>query len=151
MAFSSLDLVAHSAAPEDYPWLGPAVRSALLLSDGIVDLDPGSGEIEAPTEQLDEPLVDIAAIEQALAAEGAAPLAERTLATREQSLAQMALAWALRDPRITSVLVGARTVEQLDNSLGALESPGFTEDELARINEYAVDGGINWWAESAQG
>ncbi|WP_245822371.1 hypothetical protein [Brachybacterium avium] len=78
MVFSSLDLPARPAAPEDYPWLGPAVRSALLLSDGVADLDP-SGEIGAATEQLDEPLVDVAAIEQALAAEGAAPLAERTL------------------------------------------------------------------------
>ncbi len=70
---------------------------------------------------------------------------------RGQSLAQMSLAWALRDPRITSVLVGARNVDQLENSLGALDSTGFTDEELTRINEHAVDGGINWWAESAQG
>ncbi|WEV76623.1 L-glyceraldehyde 3-phosphate reductase [Janibacter cremeus] len=70
---------------------------------------------------------------------------------RGQTLAQMALAWALRDRRITSVLVGARTVSQLENSLGALDSPGFTDEELARIDEHAVEGGINWWAESAQG
>lgn len=70
---------------------------------------------------------------------------------RGQTLAQMALAWALRDRRITSVLVGARTVAQLENSLGALDSAGFTDEELARIDEHAVEGGINWWAESAQG
>ncbi len=70
---------------------------------------------------------------------------------RGQSLAQMALAWALRDPRVTSVLVGARHVGQLENSLGALEQPDFTDDELARIDRFAVDGGVNWWAESAQG
>lgn len=69
---------AHPSAPEDYPWLGPAVRSALLLSEGIVDLDPVGG-VEAPTEQVDEALVDLTAIEQALAAEGVASLAERTL------------------------------------------------------------------------
>ena len=69
---------------------------------------------------------------------------------RGQSLAQMSLAWALRDERVTSVLVGARHVEQLENSLGALDSPGFTDEELRRINEYAVDGGINWWAASAR-
>ena len=69
---------------------------------------------------------------------------------RGQSLAQMALAWAMRDPRITSVLVGARHVEQLDNSLGALDSAGFTDEELRRIDEFAVDGGINWWAWSSQ-
>ncbi|MDN6399084.1 MAG: hypothetical protein L0K01_01355 [Brachybacterium sp.] len=77
MASPSLDALAHSSAPEDYPWLGPAVRSALLLSEGIVDLDP-SGGVDAPTEQVDGAQVDIAAIEQALAAEGVAPLAERT-------------------------------------------------------------------------
>ena len=70
---------------------------------------------------------------------------------RGQSLAQMALAWALRDPRVTSVLVGARTVEQLDNSLDALERTDFTDEELARVDEHAVDGGVNWWAESAAG
>lgn len=69
---------AAAAAPEDYPWLGPAVRSALLLGEGVVDLDPRGG-VETPTEQADQALVDLAAIEQALAAEGAAPLAERTL------------------------------------------------------------------------
>ena len=69
---------------------------------------------------------------------------------RGQSLAQMALAWAMRDPRITSVLVGARHVDQLENSIGALDSPGFTDEELRRIDEHAVEGGINWWAESAE-
>jgi hypothetical protein len=69
---------APAAAPEDYPWLGPAVRSALLLSEGIVDLDPPGG-VEAPSEELPAALVDAAAIEQALAEEDAAPLAERTL------------------------------------------------------------------------
>ena len=65
-------------APEDYPWTGPAVRSALLLGSGIVDLDP-EGADDAPTEAQDRALVDVAAIDQALATEGAAPLAERTL------------------------------------------------------------------------
>lgn len=65
-------------APQDYPWVGDAVRSALLLESGVVDLDPSVG-VPGPTEQLAEALVDLAAIEQALAAEGVAPLAERTL------------------------------------------------------------------------
>jgi hypothetical protein len=68
----------RSHAPEDYPWVGTAVRSALLLATGIVDLDPPSG-VAAPTDELDRPPVAVDAIEQALAAEGAAPLAERTL------------------------------------------------------------------------
>ncbi|MDN5686552.1 MAG: hypothetical protein L0G94_07690 [Brachybacterium sp.] len=65
-------------APEDYPWTGQAVRSALLLSTGIADLDPDGG-VDAPAEQQDRPLVDVAAIEAGLAADGAAPLAQRTL------------------------------------------------------------------------
>ena len=66
---------------------------------------------------------------------------------RGQSLAQMALAWVLRDPRITSVLVGASSTRQLDENLAALEGPRFDADELARIDEHAVDAGVNLWAE----
>jgi L-glyceraldehyde 3-phosphate reductase len=69
---------------------------------------------------------------------------------RGQSLAQMALAWALRDPRVTSVLIGASSVAQLDDSLGALERPDFTEDELATIDKHAVEAGINLWAASGE-
>jgi L-glyceraldehyde 3-phosphate reductase len=68
---------------------------------------------------------------------------------RGQSLAQMAISWVLRDPRITSALIGARTVEQLDNSLGALERLDFSDEELAEIDRYAVDSGINIWAVSS--
>jgi L-glyceraldehyde 3-phosphate reductase len=69
---------------------------------------------------------------------------------RGQTLAQMALAWALRDPRVTSVLVGASSVAQLDDNLGALEHLEFGDDELARIDGHAVDAGINLWARSAE-
>jgi L-glyceraldehyde 3-phosphate reductase len=68
---------------------------------------------------------------------------------RGQSLAQMALAWALRDPRVTSVLIGASSVEQLDNSLDAVGNLGFTTDELAEIDKHAVDAGINLWKTSS--
>ncbi|MCC2977028.1 L-glyceraldehyde 3-phosphate reductase [Sphingomonas sp. PL-96] len=68
---------------------------------------------------------------------------------RGQSLAQMAIAWVLRDPRVTSALIGARTVAQLDNSLDALNRLDFTDDELARIDAHAGEGGINLWEESA--
>jgi L-glyceraldehyde 3-phosphate reductase len=68
---------------------------------------------------------------------------------RGQSLAQLALAWALRDERVTSVLVGASSVEQLDNSLGALDGLDFSQDELNRIDEHAVEGGINLWKRSS--
>ncbi|WP_448618091.1 L-glyceraldehyde 3-phosphate reductase [Geodermatophilus sp. URMC 65] len=64
---------------------------------------------------------------------------------RGQSLAQMALAWALRDPRVTSVLVGASSVGQLEQNIGALERLDFTDDELAAIDQHAVDSGIDLW------
>jgi L-glyceraldehyde 3-phosphate reductase len=68
---------------------------------------------------------------------------------RGQSLAQMALAWALRDPRITSALAGASSVEQLETNVAALERVDFTDDELAEIDKYATDSGINLWAASS--
>jgi L-glyceraldehyde 3-phosphate reductase len=69
---------------------------------------------------------------------------------RGQSLAQMALAWTLRDPRVTSTLIGASSVEQLDDSLGALDNLGFSDDELAEIDRYATDSGINIWQRSSR-
>jgi L-glyceraldehyde 3-phosphate reductase len=72
-------------------------------------------------------------------------------AERGQSLAQMALAWALRDDRVTSVLVGASSVTQLDDSLGALDTLDFTDEELSRIDQHAVDAGINLWKRSSDG
>ena len=68
---------------------------------------------------------------------------------RGQTLAQMAIAWSLRDPRVTSSLIGARTVEQLDNSLGALDRLDFSPEELTEIDRYATDGGTDYWRESA--
>jgi L-glyceraldehyde 3-phosphate reductase len=70
-------------------------------------------------------------------------------AARGQSLAQMALAWALRDERVTSVLIGASSVVQLDDSLGALDTLAFTDDELGAIDKHAVEGGINLWKTSS--
>src|SRR4051794_12002682 len=67
-------------------------------------------------------------------------------AARGQTLAQMALAWVLRDPRVTTALIGASSVTQLDSSLAALENLAFSEDELAQIDQHAVDAGINIWA-----
>ncbi len=69
---------------------------------------------------------------------------------RGQTLAQMAIAWVLRDPRITSALIGARTVEQLEDSLGALDNLDFAPDELQEIDKYAVEAGINLWAASSE-
>lgn len=70
-------------------------------------------------------------------------------AERGQSLAQMALAWILRDPRVTSALVGASSVAQLENSLGALENQAFSTEELERIDQHAVEGGIDLWRKVA--
>ncbi|TML06254.1 MAG: L-glyceraldehyde 3-phosphate reductase [Actinobacteria bacterium] len=68
---------------------------------------------------------------------------------RGQTLAQMALAWTLRDPRMTATLVGASSVEQLESNVAAIEKLDFTADELAEIDRYATDADINIWAESS--
>ncbi|KAB2663105.1 L-glyceraldehyde 3-phosphate reductase [Brucella tritici] len=67
---------------------------------------------------------------------------------RGQTLAQMAIAWTLRDPRVTSSLIGASSVAQLENSLGALKGLEFSAEELAEIDQYAHDGGTDWWKSS---
>ncbi len=64
---------------------------------------------------------------------------------RGQTLAQLALAWVLRDERVTSALIGASSVKQLEDSLGAVRNLDFTADELADIDRYATEGGINLW------
>jgi L-glyceraldehyde 3-phosphate reductase len=69
---------------------------------------------------------------------------------RGQSLAQLALTWLLRDERVTSVLVGASSVAQLDDNLSALDRLGFDDDELAEIDQHAVDAGINLWSRSSE-
>jgi L-glyceraldehyde 3-phosphate reductase len=68
---------------------------------------------------------------------------------RGQSLAQMAIAWVLRDPRVTSALIGASSVEQLEANVAAIEQLAFSDDELATIDRHAVDAGINLWAPSS--
>ncbi|MFA8323728.1 L-glyceraldehyde 3-phosphate reductase [Burkholderia ubonensis] len=64
---------------------------------------------------------------------------------RGQSLAQMALAWVLRNGRVTSALIGASRAEQVRENVGALKNPAFSADELAEIDRYATEGGINLW------
>jgi len=70
-------------------------------------------------------------------------------ARRGQSLAQLALAWCLRDPRVTSVLIGASSVAQLEENVAALDNLQFSDDELGAIDEFAVEGGINLWQRSS--
>jgi L-glyceraldehyde 3-phosphate reductase len=69
---------------------------------------------------------------------------------RGQSLAQMALAWALRDERVTSALIGASSVAQLEDNVAALERLGFADDELAEIDRHATDSSINLWSTSSE-
>ena len=69
---------------------------------------------------------------------------------RDQTLAQLALAWCLRDRRVTSVLVGARTVRQVEENVAALRNTRFTADELAEIDRHATESGINLWRRSSE-
>ena len=69
---------------------------------------------------------------------------------RGQSLAQMALAWVLRDPRVTSALIGASSVEQLEANVAALDRLDFSDDELAEIDRYATESDLNLWARSSE-
>jgi L-glyceraldehyde 3-phosphate reductase len=69
---------------------------------------------------------------------------------RGQTLAQMAIAWVLRDRRVTSALIGARNMEQLDDSLDALKKLDFSEAELREIDKYAVDAGIDLWRDARE-
>jgi L-glyceraldehyde 3-phosphate reductase len=71
-------------------------------------------------------------------------------ADRGQKLAQMALQWVLRDERVTSAVMGASSVEQLDTNIDALGGPPFTAEELQAIDEDAVDAGVNLWARATQ-
>ena len=70
--------------------------------------------------------------------------------SRGQSLAQLALSWVLRDERVTSVLIGASSVPQLETNVAALDGPPLTDDELAAIDKHAVESGINLWARSSE-
>jgi L-glyceraldehyde 3-phosphate reductase len=69
---------------------------------------------------------------------------------RGQTLAQMALAWTLRDPRVTSTLIGASSVEQLEENVAALDRLDFTEEELAEIDRHATESGVNLWARAIE-
>jgi L-glyceraldehyde 3-phosphate reductase len=68
---------------------------------------------------------------------------------RGQKMAQLAIAWALRNPVVTSVLLGASSVEQLDENLDALNNLEFTPEELTQIDEFAVESGIDLWRRPA--
>jgi L-glyceraldehyde 3-phosphate reductase len=69
---------------------------------------------------------------------------------RGQSLAQMAVAWVLRKPVVTSALIGASRWEQIEDCLGAVRNTQFSQAELDEIDKHAADGGLNIWAQSSQ-
>ena len=71
-------------------------------------------------------------------------------AGRGQTLAQLALAWTLRDPRMTSTLAGASSVEQLEANVAALDNLDFSVEELAEIDRYATESDINLWSRSSE-
>jgi L-glyceraldehyde 3-phosphate reductase len=114
-----------------------------LLSDKYLDGIPADSRVRRGQAFADSLLTD-ANVERAQALN---EIASR----RGQSLAQMAIAWVLRDRRVTSALIGASSVAQLQDSFAALQHAEFSDDELAEIDRYAVDGQINIWATSSEG
>jgi L-glyceraldehyde 3-phosphate reductase len=112
-----------------------------LLTDRYLDGVPDDSRVKAgnyfPGDALsDENLQRVRALNE---------IAQR----RGQTLAQLAIAWALRDPRVTSALLGASSVRQLEQNVAALERLEFDDAELKEIDRYAVDAGINLWQASS--
>jgi L-glyceraldehyde 3-phosphate reductase len=112
-----------------------------MLTDKYLDGVPEGSRASRPT-SLSPDLITDDALEKIRAL---GEIAER----RGQTLAQMALAWVLRDERVTSALIGASSVAQLEDNVAALDALDFTLDELAEIDRYATDSEINIWAASS--
>jgi L-glyceraldehyde 3-phosphate reductase len=112
-----------------------------MLSDKYLDGIPEGSRASRPA-TLSPSLITEQALEKIRALNEIA-------SARGQSLAQMALAWTLRDPRITSALAGASRIEQLEANVGALERLDFTDEELAEIDRHATESDINLWAASS--
>jgi L-glyceraldehyde 3-phosphate reductase len=112
-----------------------------MLTDKYLDGIPEGSRADRPTSLSPDLLT-----EQALAKIRAL---NEIAARRGQSLAQMALAWALLDPRVTSALIGASSVAQLEMNVAALDRLDFTEHELAEIDRFATESDINIWARSS--
>jgi L-glyceraldehyde 3-phosphate reductase len=114
-----------------------------MLTDKYLEGIPEGSRASRPT-SLSPALISDEAVEKIRALNEIAT-------ARDQSLAQMALAWALRDQRVTSALIGASSVEQLEDNVAALGKLAFTDDELEEIDRHATDTGINIWAASSEG
>jgi L-glyceraldehyde 3-phosphate reductase len=109
-----------------------------MLTDKYLDGIPEGSRASRPS-SLPPSLVTEQSVEKIRALNGIA-------AERGQTLAQMALAWVLRDERVTSALIGASSVAQLEDNVAALDKLGFADDELAEIDLHATDSGVNIWA-----
>jgi L-glyceraldehyde 3-phosphate reductase len=113
-----------------------------MLTDKYLDGIPEGSRASRPTSLSPDLLTDDAL---------AKIRALNEIATRRgQTLAQMALAWTLRDPRVTSALIGASSVAQLEDNVAAVDRLDFTDEELAEIDRYATDSAINIWAGSSE-
>jgi L-glyceraldehyde 3-phosphate reductase len=124
--------------------IGFTVLAQGLLTGKYIEGIPEGSRVTRPTNTMDTSRIDD---EMAERLRGLRAIAD----ARGQSLAQLALAWALRDPRMTSLTVGASSVVQLDENLDALDRLDFSDDELREIDQYAVDSGVDLWRESRSG
>jgi L-glyceraldehyde 3-phosphate reductase len=113
-----------------------------VLTDRYLDGVPEGSRASRGT-SLDPAMLDEATL-------GHVRVLNELAAGRGQSLAQLALAWVLRDPRVTSVLLGASSVRQLEANVAALDGLELSADELERIDAHAVESGINLWAASSE-
>jgi L-glyceraldehyde 3-phosphate reductase len=112
-----------------------------MLTDRYLGGIPGDSRA-AQNKSLDPSMLSDANLEHIRALDAIAT-------ARGQSLAQLALSWVLRDERVTSVLIGASSVAQLEDNVAALGGPPLTDEELAEIDRHAVDSGINLWQRSS--
>jgi L-glyceraldehyde 3-phosphate reductase len=113
-----------------------------LLTSKYLDAIPEGSRASQADATLGRDMLDDATLDRV---RGLNEIAKR----RGQTLAQMALAWALRDPRMTSLVIGASSVKQLEENVAALDNLSFTTDELAEIDRYAVDSGVDLWSRSS--
>jgi len=118
---------------------GPLAQG--LLTDRYLDGIPADSRVRTGV-AFDEGLLTPANLDRVRALDA---IAKR----RGQTLAQMALAWTLRDPRVSSTLVGVSSLSQLEDNLRALDNLAFSAEELAEIDRHAQEGQVNLWAGSA--
>jgi L-glyceraldehyde 3-phosphate reductase len=132
----------EALAEEGIGCIGFSPLAQGMLSDRYLEGKVPDGSRASRGESFSSDLLTDETLERVRALNGIA-------ASRGQTLAQMALAWTLRDPRVTSTLVGASSVAQLEENLAALDKRDFSNEELIEIDRHATESGINLWAESS--